>query len=175
MQFADFNEPALKTGSAKGAGIVGVWQGIALSVGMTSTSKGLGVGYAVYSPVFLTNGQAYFGTEFPFEGLDGVNTRIQAEIHRRDWGTYTFSNGRGVVKMPYGDIPLRMEGNKLIITKNQADHAFIKMNPVDGATFSGTYTFSEYKGKIPTITFTPDGRFTDSGAIEIMYHVTNEC
>jgi hypothetical protein len=175
MQFADLNEPALKTGSVKGAGIVGVWQGVALSVGVTSTSKGLGVGYAVYSPVFLTNGQAYFGNDFPFEGLDGVNTRIQAEIHRRDWGTYTFSNGRGVVKMPYGDIPLRMEGNKLIITKNQADHAFIKMNPVDGATFSGTYTFSEYRGKIPTITFTPDGRFNDAGAIEIMYHVTNEC
>src|SRR5438034_11811279 len=108
MQVADLNERPLETGSVKGTGIVGVWQGVALSVGMTSTSKGLGAGYAVYSPVLLNNGQAYFGTDFPFEGLDGVNTRVQAEIHRRDCGTYTFSNGRRVVKMPYGYHPIRM-------------------------------------------------------------------
>jgi hypothetical protein len=176
MQFDDLRDSALPNGSVRGTGIIGVWQGIAMSVGVTSTSKAQGVGYSVYSPVFLTNGQAYFGNDFPPEGLDGVNTRVQAEIHRRDWGTYTFSNGRGVVKMPYGDIPIRMEGNKLIITKDGAEHAFIKMTPVDGATFSGTYTFSEYNGKIPTITLAPDGRFNDNGAIEIMYHaVGNEC
>jgi hypothetical protein len=175
MQFADLNEPVLKPGLARGAGILGVWQGIALAVGMPTTGAGLGVGSEVYSPIFLTNGQAYFGTDFLFAGLDGVDSRVEAELHRRDWGTYTFNNGRGVLKMPYGEFPLRMEGNKLIITKNQADHAFIKMTPVDGATFSGTYTFSEYKGKIPTISFTPDGRFNDNGAIEIMYHVSNEC
>ena len=75
-------------------------------------------------PVFLSNGQAYFGPKFPSEGLEGMDTRIPPEINQRDWGTYTFSNGRGVLKMPYGDIPLRMEGNTLIITANNTDHQF---------------------------------------------------
>ena len=76
-------------------------------------------GYNVYTPVFLSNGQAYFGPKFPSEGLNEMDTRVRAELYQRDWGTYTFSNGRGVLKMPYADIPLRMEGNTLIITANQ--------------------------------------------------------
>lgn len=77
--------------------------------------------------------------------------------------------------MPYADIPLRMEGDKLIITPNQTDHRFVKLNPVDGATFQGTYALSEMNGEIPSITFTSDGRFTDSGALKILYHEYIDC
>jgi hypothetical protein len=175
LQFTDFDAPALKSGSATGTGIVGVWQGISLSVGVPSVGAPLGVRYKVFSPIFLSNGQAYFGPKFPTEGLDGLNTRIPPELHRRDWGTYTFSNGRGVLKMPYADIPLRMQGDKLIITANQTDHAFYRLPSVDGATFNGTYTLSEVNGKIPAITFTSDGRFTDNGALKVLYHEYIEC
>ncbi|HCX29833.1 MAG TPA: hypothetical protein DHU55_08720 [Blastocatellia bacterium] len=175
LQFADFNGPALRAGSAKGPGIVGVWQGISLAVGATSIGDTLGVRYKVFSPIFLSNGQAYFGPKFPSEGLYGLDTRIPPELHQRDWGTYTFSNGRGVLKMLYADIPLRMEGDKLIITPNQTDHRFFKVNPVDGATFNGTYVLSEVNGKIPSITFTSDGRFTDNGAIKVLYHEYIDC
>jgi hypothetical protein len=175
LQFADFNGPALRAGSAKGPDIVGVWQGISLAVGATSIGDTLGVRYKVFSPIFLSNGQAYFGPKFPSEGLYGLDTRIPPELHQRDWGTYTFSNGRGVLKMLYADIPLRMEGDKLIITPNQTDHRFFKVNPVDGATFNGTYVLSEVNGKIPSITFTSDGRFTDNGAIKVLYHEYIDC
>ena len=77
--------------------------------------------------------------------------------------------------MPYGDIPMRMEGDKLIITPNKTDHRFFKMNPVDGATFNGTYVLSEWNGKIPAVTFTSDGRFTDNGAIRVLYHEYVDC
>lgn len=175
LQFADFNAPALREGSAKGPGIVGVWQGISLSVGATSIGDTLGVRYKVFSPIFLSNGQAYFGPKFPTGGLSGLNTRIPPELYRRDWGTYTFSNGRGVLKMPYAEIPLRVEGDKLVITPNQTDHRFFKLNPVDGARFNGTYALSEVNGKVPSITFTSDGRFTDNGAIKILYHEYVDC
>jgi hypothetical protein len=175
LQFTDFNAPALKTGSAKGPGIVGVWQGISLSVGTPSVGEPLGVRYKVYSPIFLSNGQAYFGPKFPNQGLEGLNTRIPPELYRRDWGTYTFSNGRGVLKMPYAEIPLRTEGDKLVITANQTDHRFFKLNPVDGATFNGTYALSSLDGKIPSITFTSDGKFTDNGAIKVLYHEYVDC
>lgn len=170
LQFTDAIEAALKPGTTKGVGITGVWQGISLQ-----TSATAGIRYNVFSPIFLSNGQAYFGTHFPAQGLDELNTRIPPEINRRDWGTYTFSNGRGILKMPYGDIPLRMEGNKLIITTNRTDHKFYQLPSVDGARFSGTYTLPEYNGKIHSITFTADGRFTDNGAVRILYHEYVDC
>jgi len=175
LQFSDLDAPALGTGLAKGPGIIGVWQGISLAVGVPSSGQQLGVRYKVFSPIFLNNGQAYFGPKFPSEGLNGLNTRIPPELYRRDWGTYTFSNGRGVLKMPYAEIPMRMEGNTLVITANQTDHKFGRLNSVDGARFNGTYTMSEAYGKIPAITFSADGRFVDNGAVKILYHEYIDC
>jgi hypothetical protein len=109
------------------------------------------------------------------EGLDELDTWVRQELNRRDWGTYTFSNGKGILKLPYGDILLKMENNNLVITANQTDHGFIKKNSVDGATFSGTYVLNEFNGKIPSVTFTSDGRFTDEGALSILYHEYIDC
>jgi len=169
LQFADFNEPALKTGSTNGSGIVGVWQG------STQSTEATGLRLEVFSPIFLNNGQVYFGPVFPLEGLDGLNTRISPELNTRHWGTYTFSNGRGVIQLPFGNIPIRTEGDKLIITKNQTEWPFYKLNSVDGATFNGTYVLSEVNGKIPSIAFTSNGRFTDNGALKVLYHAHVDC
>jgi hypothetical protein len=169
LQFADFGEPALQTGSAGGGGVAGVWQGTIQSTDATKLRL------EVFSPIFLNNGQAYFGPVFPLEGLNGLNTRIPPELNRRYWGTYTFSNGTGVIQMPYGTMPMRTEGNKLVVTKNQTDWPFYRLNSVDGATFNGTYVLGEVNGKIPTITFSHDGRFTDDGALKVLYHEYIEC
>jgi hypothetical protein len=170
LQFTDGEEPALKPGVASGDGILGVWQGISLQTAATA-----GIRYNAFSAIFLTNGQVYFGPKFPTEGLDGLETRIQAELHSRDWGTYTFSNGSGVLKMPYANIPLRKENDKLIINANQTDHKFFKLNSVDDARFNGTYIMSEAYEKIPSITFTEDGRFTDNGAVKVLCHEYVDC
>lgn len=170
LQFTDGQEPSLKRGSTIGDGIAGVWQGISLQ-----TSASSGIRYNVYLPIFLSNGQAYFGPKFPTEGLDGLDTRILPELHRRDWGTYTFSNGKGILKMPYADIPLRMEGDKLVITANKTDHRFFQMPSVDGAKFNGTYVMSKVDEKNPVISFTADGKFTDNGAVKILYHEYTDC
>ncbi|MEQ1677614.1 MAG: hypothetical protein ABL876_12975 [Chitinophagaceae bacterium] len=171
LQFTDGPQPLLaQSKSIEDGGIKGVWQGISMQTSATS-----GIRYNVFSPIFLSNGQAYFGSKFSSVGLDGVDTRIPPEINRRDWGTYTFSNGRGVLKMPYANIPLRMEGNTLIITANQTDHRFYQLPSVTGARFNGTYIMSEAYGKIPSITFTSDGRFTDKGAVRVLCHEYNDC
>ncbi len=156
--------------SVEGGGIKGVWQGISMQ-----TSASSGIRYNVYTPIFLSNGQAYFGAKFPSGGLNGLDTRIPAELYRRDWGTYTFSNGTGTLHMPYGNIPLRMEGQSLIITANQTDHKFYSLPSVDDARFNGTYIMSKAYGKIPSITFTSDGQFSDNGAIRVLYHEYNDC
>jgi hypothetical protein len=125
--------------------------------------------------VFLSNGQAYFGPKFPSEGLNETDTRVWAELYQRDWGTYTFSNGRGVLKMPYGNIPLRMEGNSLIITANNTDHKFYSLPSVDGSKFSGRYLMSAAYGTIPSISFSADGSFTDNGVVRVLCHTYNDC
>lgn len=181
LQFADWKEPVAKTGSANGDGINGVWQGISMSVGMSKPGAELGAELKVKQLIFFSNGQAFFGNNFPAEGLDGLNTWVRAENFRRDWGTYSFSNGKGVLKLPYAEIPLRMENGKLIITPNKTDHAFIKTNSVDGAGFNGVYASSsknyagEETGKKSVINFTADGKFTDNGAMSILYHEYIDC
>ena len=171
LQFSDGPSPIIaEAKSIEGGGIKGVWQGISMQASASS-----GLRYNVYTPVFLSNGQAYFGPKFPSEGLYENDTRVLAELYRRDWGTYSFSNGSGVLKMPYGNIPLRMEGNKLIITANNTDHRFYQLSSVDGARFNGAYVMAEAYGKIPSISFTADGRFSDNGALRVLFHEYNEC
>ncbi len=77
--------------------------------------------------------------------------------------------------MPFADIPFRLENDKLIVTKNQRDWPFYKLNSVDGARFSGTYKMSESYEMIPSITFTADGKFSDNGVIRVLYHDNNAC
>ena len=175
IQFAGLQDPLVKPGTIKGEGIVGVWEGISMSAGAPSTSDPLGLRYKVFTPIFFSNGQAYFGSKFPIEGLSGLNTWIRAENFRRDWGSWSFSAGRGILKLPYGDLPMRIENNKFIITVNNTDHAFHKLNSVDSARFNGTYVMKEAYGKIPVITFTADGQFTDNGAIRALYHESDDC
>lgn len=175
LKFDDWQDTVVKPGTTKGEGITGMWQGLSLSVGTTKPGAELGAELNVKQLILFSNGQAYFGKNFPAEGLDELNTWIAAENNRRDWGTYTFNNGSGVLKLPYSNIPLRTDNNKLIITTNKADHGFIKLSPVDGAKFNGTYTMSEAYGIIPSISFTPDGKFRDNGALRILYHEYIEC
>jgi hypothetical protein len=170
LQFSDFNGTQLTAGTINGSGIIGVWEGT-----IQSTGAATGVKLEVFSPIFFDNGQVYFGNKFPSEGLDELNTRIPPELYPRNWGTYTFSNGNGVLKMPFADIPFRMQGDKLIISKNQRDWPFYKLKSVDGARFNGTYVMSKSYDVIPVITFTSDGKFIDKGAIKVLAHELNDC
>ena len=175
LKFDDWQESVIKQGTIKSDEIAGIWQGLSMSVGTPKPGAELGAELNVKQLIFFSNGQSYFGKYFPIEGLDELNTRIAAENNRRDWGSYTFDNGTGILKMPYGDIPLRTDINKLIITTNKTDHGFIKLKSVDGAKFNGNYFMSEAYGMIPSISFTPDGKFVDKGAIRILYHEYTEC
>jgi len=175
LKFDDWTEPVVAIGTLNGNVFTGVWQGLSLSVGISKPGAPLGAELNVKQLILFSNGQAYFGKNFPFEGLDELNTWISAENNRRDWGHYSFNSGRGLLKLPYGEIPMRIENNKLVITTNKADHGFIKQSPVDGTTFNGTYTMSEANGMIPSISFSSDGRFVDKGVVRVLFHDNNEC
>jgi hypothetical protein len=146
-----------------------------MSVGLAKPGAELGAELKVKQLLLFSNGQAYFGRYFPLEGLDGINTLINAENNPRDWGTYSLNSGRGLLKLPYGEFPMRVENDKLIVTTNKTDHAFIRLNDVDYVKFNGTYVMDESYGIIPAITFTHDGKFTDKGAIRILCHEYVDC
>jgi hypothetical protein len=169
LQFSDFTGGVLKPGFAKGPGIVGVWEGITQSTAVP------GFRIDAYSIILFNNGQIYYGPYFPIGGLDGLDSRIPPELSRRDWKTYTYSGGIGNMKMIYADIPFRLEGERIIVTKNQTEWHFTRVKPVDGATFNGTYNMSAVNGRVPSITFTTDGRFTDNGAMKVLYHEYIDC
>ena len=175
LKFEDWAEPVVEKGFASGEGIPGVWQGLSMSVGSPKPGAALGAEITAKQLIFFSNGQAYFGKHFPIEGLDNLNTWTAAENNRRDWGNYAFINGEGILKMPYADIPLRMETDKLVLTSNNTDHSFIKLPPVDDAKFNGTYILSEAYGMTPMIDFTPAGKFADKGALRVLYHEYTDC
>jgi hypothetical protein len=175
LKFDDWKEPVVKPGTTLSSGIVGAWHGLSMSAGLAKAGAVLGAELVTKQLILFSNGQGYFGKYFPAEGLEGFNTWIAAENNRRDWGFYSFSNGRGVLKMPYGDIPLRLDHDKLIITTNKTDHGFLRLPGVDGARFNGTYIMSEAYGTIPIISFTSDGKFVDKGAIRVLSHESTDC
>ncbi|MBA3673792.1 MAG: hypothetical protein H0W75_02360 [Chitinophagaceae bacterium] len=170
LQFSDLNATVLESGTIKGDGVTGLWEGT-----IQSTGAATGVKLEVFSPIFFDNGQVYFGNKFPTEGLDEFNSRIPPELYPRNWGTYTFNNGSGVLKMPFAEISFRMVGNKLLFTKNQMDWTMYKLKSVDGARFNGTYVMSKSYDVIPTITFSADGKFNDNGVVRVLYHNGNVC
>jgi hypothetical protein len=170
LKFSDFNGTALKSGSAKGSGITGLWQGT-----IQGTGAATGLNLEVFTPIFFNNGQVYFGPKVPTEGLDELNSRIPPELYPRNWGTYTFSNGSGMLQMPFANIPFRAQGDKMIVTKNQTEWSFYKLNSVDGARFNGTYTMAKSYEMLPVITFTTNGQFTDKGVIRVLCHEGNTC
>lgn len=175
VKFDDWQEPAVTNGTLKGNVFTGVWQGLSMSVGLSKPGAELGAELKAKQLILFSNGQAYFGRYFPLEGLDGLNTLIKAENNPRDWGSYSLNSGRGLLKLPYGEIPMRVENDRLVITTNKTDHGFIRLNDVDYVKFNGTYVMSEWNGTIPTVTFTHDGKFIDKGAIRVLYHEYVDC
>ena len=170
IRFDDWKEPPpLPRATLKGDGIVGVWNGISMMGGKLK---------ACYA-IFFSNGQAFFGSRYLMNGFDGLNTRVDAEMTPRYWGTYTFANGTGILKMGYGEIPLRwnperVDGSGLILTTTKTDHKFVRLPAsVDGAKLDGTWIL---KGQYsdgrpdPFITFTPSGEFKDQGAVNVLNH-----
>jgi hypothetical protein len=165
VQFDDWKDPAVTKGALQGDGIAGFYEGLKLGGGLLSGSYAL----------FFTNGQVFFGSKLPTQGFDGLNTWVDAETRSRFWGTYALQGGKGALKMGYGGIPLRVNGNELILTTQNTEHRYVKVPSVDGARFEGTYAFDgNWNGAPPSIGFTADGRFTDAGALNILNHQTTD-
>ncbi|MFL6227817.1 MAG: hypothetical protein ACJ741_03450 [Pyrinomonadaceae bacterium] len=167
VKFDDWKDKG-SSGSLAGGGIVGMYAGLKLGNGDLTSGGGLNGSYAV----LFSNGQAYFLTKLPTAGFDALNTQAEADQHVRNWGTYQVRNGQGELTMPYGSVPLSVNGNGIILTTQNTPHQYVRLPSVDGAVFNGTYYFEgDFGAKgTPSVTFTADGKFIDNGAVNILYH-----
>ena len=165
VKFDDWKEPEFLKPSLQGDGIIGLYQGLKLGSGTLNASYTL----------FFSNGQVFNGPKFPLQGFYGLNTWVEAELRARYWGTYTLQNGKGNIKMGYGNIPIKVSGNDLIVTTQNTEHKYEKVVSVDGAIFNGTYAFDgKWDGNPPSVNFTADGKFIDKGALDILHHTTTD-
>lgn len=166
LRFKNHKEPAMPEARLTQDGIGGVWIGVGLSFdGLAGELQYKGI-----TAAFYTNGLVFFSAKlqtFLFEGMDPYLAR---EITPSSWGTYTFENGRGTIKMRSGDIPIRLDGDKLVVTRMKTDHKYERLAPVDGTRWDGMWAFAVPEGKAPSIAFTKDGRFADDGAIKVLEH-----
>lgn len=166
LKFKNHVEPKLAEGSLSGEGIVGVWIGVSMQfVARTGSLEWNGTTAAFYS-----NGQVFYNTKLQTFLFEGVNPILAREVTPRWWGTWTFDQGSGTMKMLYGDIAMEQKGDALVLTTSKTPHKFIRLPAVDGVRLEGTYAFQEHLGKVPKITFTADGRFTDAGALNVLEH-----
>ena len=171
--------PAPSAAAAGSRVLFGLWTGI----GETSTRSGVtnaaGTGYAVIftgsrlkksTVAFLPDGT--FCGVFPKAGFDGLDVNAERTSFPYYWGTYTFANGKGSVTISGTSYPFEFKDNKVYY--GGVEFGFHYLSP-DGVRFAGTFTAekdpSRYTGPEPTLAFTPDGRFTDGGAIYWMRHV----
>ena len=163
LKFDDWKEEPV--GALKGNALSGMYGGLKLGGGSLNASYSL----------FFPNGQVFFGEKFPTEGFAGKNTWVYAEQNTKNWGTYTLQDGKGTINMGYGNVPLKVVGENLVITTQNTEHKYEKFPSVDGVIFSGKYAFDgDWGGKPPSVTFTSDGKFIDEGALNILNHQTTD-
>jgi hypothetical protein len=160
LGFSNWPEPDLAKAGWKGNGVIGLWQGIGFKGGQLKTNF----------IMLFSNGQAYYGSKFPTMGLYELDPYAAREINVRDWGIYTFQNGKGTIKMPYGSFPIRLEGDKLVAAPVSEEHNYIRVTPIDNFFLNGTWGLEDANGNIATIRFGSDGSFTDKGALQVLDH-----
>ncbi len=158
LQFANVPPVPVAPVTLRGAGITGVWAGLALSFGRIKR----------HIAIFFDDGTAYFGPFFPQPGLLEIDPSIEQPRARRYWGTWVFRNGAGTLTLPWGTIPLQATNPSLKLTVNQQDHSYIRTFTPDAAQLEGTWCLDDPH----CIRFGADGRFEDSGAVRVLEHAT---
>jgi hypothetical protein len=159
VRFADSTlPPARSPAIAEGGGVAGVWGGGAMSFGAIKP----------HFAIFFADGSAYFGPRFPTHGLLDIDPAIERERSSRDWGRWTLSGAAGVLRMPYGEIPIRVDGASLVLTTSNTPHRYVRFDVPPAAALAGSWCLSDGG----CLSLTSDGRFQDQGALRVMEHAT---
>jgi len=175
LEFDDWTDSKSTPGKVTNTSISALWGGLAYfegSLGKTFFEGSVKTTYLV----FFDNGQVYYNKELPKEGLRNINTYTQAALYPRWWGTYTYQNGSGTIKLSYATIPFTLKEGKIYLDIYQSKIPYVQSSSFDGIQLNGNWCEqSEYNGKKACIAFTGTGQFTDNGIIKRIEHEINNC
>lgn len=164
MRWDDAVQPALKQGKILSSGITGIWTGVSY----LGTN---GVQYDNTFFIFFDNGQVMYDSHFPKRGLLNVNTLSEAARRPDLWGTYSFQNGSGMMKVgSWRNIPFTLKDGKLMAQTGGSTRPFTKLSPVNNVTLNGTWCLNN-----SCIDFTSGGKFTDHGVIYQLENLPSMC
>ncbi|MDP4264184.1 MAG: hypothetical protein Q8941_16770 [Bacteroidota bacterium] len=173
LDFDDWTNAKVNPGKITHTGISHLWGGLAYFEGSLGQTFFEGSVKATYL-VFFDNGQVYYNKELPKEGLLNINTFTQAAIYPRWWGTYTYQDGAGVIKLLYVTIPFTLKDGKVYLDIYQKKIPYDLLPAPDDMKLNGTWCeHAEYDGKKACISFTGNGQFTDNGVISRIEHQIN--
>jgi len=162
MRFDDWTDADVRSGRFNNTGVTGVWSGVSYFEGT----------YRATTFIFFDNGQVCYNTRWPMTGLADLNTIVAAANDPPHWGTYTYQDGSGVIKVLYQTFPFTIQGDKLTGTMNGGTRDFKRMPILDEVRLNGTWTM--YGGAI-SIMFTANGEFEDYRVIRELEHRTTTC
>ncbi|HVM88852.1 MAG TPA: hypothetical protein VMT76_11755 [Puia sp.] len=163
LKFDDYEELKMKPGKLSQSGISGVWSGVSY---LSNTGK-----YDATVFIFFDNGQVFYSSEFPHEGLRNINTLTEAALRPDHWGVYNYQNGSGTMKISsWNTIPFTIKDGKLMAETGGSVRPFTKLSSIDGATLNGTWCLYG-----SCISFTSDGAFIDNGVIQKLDHLPTTC
>ncbi|HTR29377.1 MAG TPA: hypothetical protein VMH27_08900 [Puia sp.] len=171
LRFDDWTEPPTRRGKITNTGVSGVWSGVAYIPGSFVTNQP--GKYDATVIILFDNGQVYYGGEWPRRGLANINTFSEAANHPDHWGTYTWQDGSGVMKISsWQTIPFTIRDGKLISTISGSQRPFERMAPMEDIRLEGAWC--EYNGGA-CIRLSADGRFEDNGVICRAEHTPTTC
>jgi hypothetical protein len=175
LEFDDWTDAKYVSGKVTHTGISQVWGGVSYFEGATGSTFNVGSMQGTYL-IFFNNGQVFLNAELPLHGLNDMNTWVQAATYPHWWGTYTYKDGAGVIKLSYETIPFTLENGKIILAHYQTKIPYQQFPSLDGTKLNGSWCMQGLYGNKPScINLTPDGRFSDNGIIHDIEHNINNC
>lgn len=172
LEFDDWKDVRSRSGKVSENGISSIWTGLAYMFTPSFNSSSTDAGYRTVCFILFDNGQVYYNIYWPPYGLQNLNTIAAAAADPQHWGTYTWQDGSGVIRMPLQTIPFSMGGGKLTARLNGSTRDFERVPPMEDMHLNGTW--SEFNSTV-SITFSTDGRFRDHGLIRALEHRTVTC
>jgi hypothetical protein len=140
-------------------------QGTSSSVDLTMTPRSITYRYATFFP------DGVFVQSLPEGGLAGFDREGELRRNPVGWGRWELADGRGRVVFPR-DAGSGQEQTVWKLEARSRDEvrigawAYRRLDPCDGLRLQGTYGRRDRNEFAPqTITFSPDGRFSDQGVL----------
>lgn len=175
LEFDDYTDAKYTPGKVTNTGISHVWGGVSYFEGATGSTFNVGSMQGTYL-IFFNNGQVFLNAELPLHGLNDINSYVQAATYPRWWGTYTYKDGAGVIKLSYETIPFTLENSKIMLSHYQTKIPYQQIVSLDDAKLNGNWCSQGlYGSKIICINLSPDGHFNDNGVIHNIEHNINNC